>query len=130
MQARIGLKVLALAAAFLLFVFLAPTPASAQEKILSCTHVSTEDFPTLHEPEIHITLDEINRRAKSDYLEHDDGNFHPANFTPTRVMWVGGPGNYGGRPTSPISYNLSRTTGALTINDTHHFQCEVAQQKF
>jgi NAD-dependent oxidoreductase involved in siderophore biosynthesis len=117
-----------------LMVTLLCASASAQQKILSCAFISLDEFPQVREPEIHITLDEANSQAKSDYLDHDDGNFHPAVFTSTMVKWSGGRillhSQHGDFWSSPLTYDLSRTSGAMTINDTHHFKCEVAQQKF
>ena len=104
--------------------------ASAQQKNLTCLLISVDGFPGIHGQEIHVTLDEANSQAKTDDLDHDDGNFHPARFTPNKVTWAGGKVVIGGRPFGPLMYDLSRTTGAMEVNDTHHFQCEVAQQKF
>ena len=120
-----------------LMVTLLCASASAQQKNLTCVLVSVDGIPGVWGQEIHITLDEANSQAKSDDRAHDDGNFHPARFTPTTVKWTGGIVNYSsaGRiiPFGPLSYDLSRTTGVLLqgIDQLdHHYKCEVAQQKF
>jgi hypothetical protein len=122
--------ILALKAVIILMATLLCASASAQQKNLSCLLISVDAFPEIHGEEIHVTLDEANSQAKTDDTGHDDGNFHPARFTPTRVTWVGGQIVIGGRLHGPLTYDLSRTTGKMLVNDNHHYQCEVAQQKF
>src|SRR5208337_3959205 len=126
-----------LALVVMLFVFAGI--ALAQQKNLTCVLISVDDFPGMSGQEIHVTLDETNSQAKTDDMDHDDGNFHPARFTPTRVTWNGGQvvfttGDGRRHPFGPLMYDLSRTTGKMNVgtdNDLgHHFQCEVVQQKF
>jgi len=119
-------------------VMLLCTSALAQQKNLTCVLISVDDFPGMSGQEIHITLDEANSRAASDDY-HDDGNFHPARFTPTKVTWNGGQVVFNtkdGRRVlfGPLMYDLSRTTGKMDVGTDnqlgHHFQCEASQQKF
>ena len=123
--------ILVLQAVIILMVTLLCASASAQQKNLTCLYIFVDgNLPGNSGQEIHITLDEANSQAKSDEPGHDDGNFHPARFTPNTVTWTGGQIVIRGRLFGPLRYELSRTTGKMVVNDNVHFQCEVAQQKF